>query len=1177
MRIDRLDLTAFGPFTDVSLDLSGGGEVGGMHLIFGLNEAGKSSALRAIQQFFCGIESRSTDNFVHDHSKMRIGVSLRNSGGGTESYVRRKGLKNTLLGADDKALEDGDARLARRLCGIQADEYVKKFVIDHGELIAGGEAVLKAGGDLGRALFAAASGMVGLGEVQRKLDGEAEDLFKKGGKIPKINAALAELEKYKKETKERSLKGSEWLGHDRALHDARARKEALGRELAEKEGERKRLKSLADALGPIARRKEVVEELAGLADVPKLDKDFTANRREALASLKPAEVREAGALREIALIQETLAGLTVPEELLAQEKAIEALFLRLGARKKSETDRVRLELERAGFEDEARAAFRELGRDPLTLDFRDDAPGVESLHVRAADRSEIQELSNSRQALLQERDGSAKTLQKHTVKQEAAAAKLATLGPERENKTLNKVIKAAQRPGELETQIDDAREKIAKETRKAETALKALGRWTGPLDAADSLQVPQSETIEHFEAGFEAATKDEVELGRELDTLDTESRQAASDLEKLRLTGDVPTEDALTEAREKRDALWQALRDKGARDEAMALEFETATRRADEISDRLRREAGRVLERANLIAGQSRQRADRDDLSVKLDQSRARRDALNARWSALWSPLEIAPPGTPREMNAWLRKHAKLAEDLRGLREAVEALAIKEALAESLRNALGAALDDLGEAFGESDETFAGRIERAQSVIKSIDHEINERKASHKEIDKLEADRSDLEEKAATACARWRDWEASWAAAMKKIGQSADVSPKSAVTVLEHTSTLFDRLNKVRDCQRKLEEMEREAARFATDVQTLTARVALDLVPEEERAFDPEAIAAALNIRLGKARSARQKRDAKHEELGKQEAAARAALDDVIKSKASLEALRREARCDSDDALPDIEERSAHRQDLEKKRADLDDKLRVLADKTPLERFLKEAAATDPDAVDPQIASLDDQIKELNVERETLDQTIGQENTYLKQMNGDSRAAESGQEAEDLRARIKFEVEQYARLRLASAVLRDGIERYREKAHGPVVERASSLFAALTLGSFTGLKVDYDHRDEQVLMGVRGDGSSLGVGGMSLGTADQLYLALRLATLDLFLDGREPLPLIVDDILIQFDDARASATLKILAGLAERTQVLVFTHHEHLCELARKIAPANRLKTHVLPGPMILR
>ena len=87
---------------------------------------------------------------------------------------------------------------------------------------------------------------------------------------------------------------------------------------------------------------------------------------------------------------------------------------------------------------------------------------------------------------------------------------------------------------------------------------------------------------------------------------------------------------------------------------------------------------------------------------------------------------------------------------------------------------------------------------------------------------------------------------------------------------------------------------------------------------------------------------------------------------------------------------------------------------------------------------------------------------------------------------------------------------------------------------------------------------------------MSLGTADQLYLALRLATLETYLDRREPLPLVVDDILIQFDNARAAATLSALAALSRRTQVLVFTHHEHLRDLAARVVPEELLFTHEL-------
>jgi uncharacterized protein YhaN len=74
---------------------------------------------------------------------------------------------------------------------------------------------------------------------------------------------------------------------------------------------------------------------------------------------------------------------------------------------------------------------------------------------------------------------------------------------------------------------------------------------------------------------------------------------------------------------------------------------------------------------------------------------------------------------------------------------------------------------------------------------------------------------------------------------------------------------------------------------------------------------------------------------------------------------------------------------------------------------------------------------------------------------------------------------------------------------------------------------------------------------------MSDGTRDQLFLALRLASIETYLTFNEPMPLIVDDIMINYDDIRSSQTLKVLAELAQRTQVIIFTHHRHLLDLAR--------------------
>ena len=67
---------------------------------------------------------------------------------------------------------------------------------------------------------------------------------------------------------------------------------------------------------------------------------------------------------------------------------------------------------------------------------------------------------------------------------------------------------------------------------------------------------------------------------------------------------------------------------------------------------------------------------------------------------------------------------------------------------------------------------------------------------------------------------------------------------------------------------------------------------------------------------------------------------------------------------------------------------------------------------------------------------------------------------------------------------------------------------------------------------------------------------DQLYLALRLASVDEYLTRNHPLPFVADDLFVNFDDTRAAAGFRVLAELGHKTQVLFFTHHRHLIDIA---------------------
>jgi uncharacterized protein YhaN len=151
------------------------------------------------------------------------------------------------------------------------------------------------------------------------------------------------------------------------------------------------------------------------------------------------------------------------------------------------------------------------------------------------------------------------------------------------------------------------------------------------------------------------------------------------------------------------------------------------------------------------------------------------------------------------------------------------------------------------------------------------------------------------------------------------------------------------------------------------------------------------------------------------------------------------------------------------------------------------------------------------------------------------------------------------------------------IERYREENQAPLLASSSSLFARLTLGSFAGVKAGFDDKDRPCLRCVRADGQTeVDVTGLSDGTRDQLYLSLRLASLLRRAELAEPMPLVLDDVLIQLDDQRAAAALAVLAEVSRKMQVLFFTHHARLVDLARTAIAASDLVVHELvSGPYL--
>jgi uncharacterized protein YhaN len=173
--------------------------------------------------------------------------------------------------------------------------------------------------------------------------------------------------------------------------------------------------------------------------------------------------------------------------------------------------------------------------------------------------------------------------------------------------------------------------------------------------------------------------------------------------------------------------------------------------------------------------------------------------------------------------------------------------------------------------------------------------------------------------------------------------------------------------------------------------------------------------------------------------------------------------------------------------------------------------------------------------------------------TLLKGRN----AAAAATERAEANAELLSVAERWLLRAAAARLAGRAIERHRAMVQDPLIARAGALFALATADAFAGLGIAYGDDDQPVLVARRGNGEQVRVAGLSEGTRDQLFLALRLALLER--RTSEPMPFIGDDLLTSFDDARTKATLRLLAAAGAQRQIILFTHHRHVVELAKSI------------------
>ena len=278
MRFERLHIPAFGPFTD--LDLRFPAHATDLHVIFGENEAGKSSLLRAIRDLLFGIQGQSTDNFLHDYKNLRIGGEICNRAGERIAFQRRKGNKNTLLDATGAQLPD--TALTPFLGSVDLAYFSTMFGLGGRELREGAQQLLSGEGEIGNALFSASLGGTPIQKVLAALTEEAERLFKgRATTNVSIRPAVSRYKDLVRQSKEAIVNPETWEIIERDLAAAEENRTKLENEIGELGRQLEWISRCDDALPAVGRLSEQTRQLSELPPLPEVSSDFVGRARAA--------------------------------------------------------------------------------------------------------------------------------------------------------------------------------------------------------------------------------------------------------------------------------------------------------------------------------------------------------------------------------------------------------------------------------------------------------------------------------------------------------------------------------------------------------------------------------------------------------------------------------------------------------------------------------------------------------------------------------------------------------------------------------------------------------------------------------------------------------------------------------------------------------------------------------
>ena len=1156
MRLRQLNLLRYGHFTSFTLDF---GEVptngSDFHIIFGENETGKSTAFNGYLDLLFGIEERSKYNFLHDYRTLRIGAILEINKKSIE-LSRIKQRSENLLGENGQPVDE--EILISALHGLTRNSYQAMFSLNDETIERGGEEILASRGDIGRLLFAGAAGLSDLNEVIELLRECANKLYAERARTCEIATIHQDLKNFKEKRKELDISVNSYERLTETRQNAEKDYQSARSSLENIRKERLSLQKVKVAFEIRDQLECLEKKLKPINHLPDVPTDWVDEVKELQKKLAAAERASIDAQADIDTSNKKLDELVAdPNIIKVQHELSEmaALKVRIQTAHERLPD---LNADLSQINNELDEVRQRLGVDKTVV--------LADLVIPDGTIASLKTLAQQEMLLIQRLE---------TVRAEASEAEetLSQATEDKKKATLPDILVM-----ELVTLLDTyTKDDVQQRINLAGTALKAKSQkvnrklaelipWTGDRNGIKTITFPRPEQANCWHKKFD-------KLNEELDRRKMCMSQYNKDIALcgnrvtilIELAG-VISDDCAASVRKERDTAWAKHR-KTLDDETADI-FETMLAKDDRIHNARLKTSDRLSELRSLKV----------DLAIKKDELNFIVDEINE----IERDLQILKDEVaPILVNAGLPENFKI-EDLSGWLERVGNVRDFIEEEDAYRNELDRALaeynrryTDLQEALAKVDKrpsnnldlnvlceiakSYRNQATNAQALYEQTNKAVSEATSQFKRRHKALKDAED----------KYEQWQKDWEDVLVGLWfQPRKVEQIRAL--LEPLHKLATLIANQKTCIKQIDAEKKHCDVFRSRVSTLVHLLDLE---------DQDDVAAQFSILQERLRNA-QKTETDRETAATIKERAnerlRKAKDDVHDIENQLKKMAIAFPAEEISSLGQLAlvlEHAKQKRELVKEISDKDDHLlRQMEVKTRVDAEL-ELETNNLQAIEDRLVKIDEDIKEAEKELERRIENRRDAVRATEEMGSDSGVALLNEKCQSLLLEISNKADRALSLHLGLMVADRALTVYRERHRSELLTHAAEAFTSITDGKFTNLAIQPDQPTDR-LIALRSNGGSIAAGEMSKGTRFQLYLALRLAGFRRFCKERSALPFIGDDIMETFDEPRTEAAIRQFREIARYGQALYFTHHRHVCEIAKKVC-GDCVTIHEIPKKLL--